>query len=49
MLWEELEQSGGEDGGPAFEQFNSACLARVGTASAKAYLQERYRKWKGLA
>lgn len=49
MLWEELEQFGGPDGEPAFEKFNSGCLARVKTASAKKYLQERYQKWRGLA
>ncbi len=48
LLWEELEDYGGMDGEPAFEQFNTACLARVETASAKTYLQERYLKWKGL-
>ena len=48
-LWNELEESGGPDGEPGFGNFNSACLARVPTAEAKSYLQERYRKWKGLA
>lgn len=28
--------------------FTSACLAKIETASAKAYLVERWRKWKGL-
>jgi hypothetical protein len=48
MLWTELEDCGGLDGDAAFEQFTSGCLKRVKTASAKAYLQERYRTWKGL-
>lgn len=48
-LWDDLEESGGEDGDAAFEAFSEACVAKVQTASAKAYLVERWRKWKGLA
>ena len=34
----------------AFDEttFSEACLAEVETASAKAYLVERWRKWKSL-
>lgn len=49
MLWDQLEEYGGEDGGGAFEQFNTGCLARIKTASAKQYVRERYLKWKGLS
>ena len=48
-LWMQLEETGGEDFSGAFEHFNSGCLKNVETVSAKAYLQERYLKWKGLA
>lgn len=41
-LWEELEQYGFPDG------FSEACVAKVETASAKQYLVDRWRKWKGL-
>jgi hypothetical protein len=47
-LWSELEDYGGDNSDGAFDNFNSACLARVETAAAKAYLQARYIKWKGL-
>jgi hypothetical protein len=48
MLWGQLEEYGGEDGGGGFEHFNSGCMARVKTSSAKAYVLARYQKWKGL-
>ena len=46
-LWEDLEECGYEDE-PAFDSFSEACVAKVKTASAKAYLVERWRIWKGL-
>jgi len=46
MLWEDLEDAGGEDGGGSFERFTSGCLLEIKTASAKAYLLERWRKWR---
>jgi hypothetical protein len=49
QLWAELEEVGGEDSGGAFEHFTSGCLAKIETASAKAYLVERYNTWNGLA
>jgi len=42
-LWDQLEE---EDG---FSDFSEVCVAKVATASAKAYLVERWMKWKGLA
>jgi hypothetical protein len=48
MLWEDLEEVGGEDSGGSFEHFTSGCLAKVETASAKTYLRERFLQWKGL-
>jgi hypothetical protein len=48
-LWDELEGSGIGDTYAAFAAFNETCVAKVKTASAKAYLVERWRKWKGLA
>ncbi len=47
-LWEQMEEYGGENSGGEFEHFNSGCLTKVETASAKAYLVDRYLKWKGL-
>lgn len=47
-LWVELEEHGGENGDGAFENFTSACLEKIERASAKAYLVERWKKWKGL-
>lgn len=40
-LWDSLEDYG-------FESFTTGCLTRMERASAKAYLVERWRKWKGL-
>ncbi len=42
-LWEDLEEDAG------FEGFSEACVAKVQTVSAKRYLVERWKKWKGLA
>jgi hypothetical protein len=41
-LWEDIESAF------TYNPFTSACLAKIETASAKAYLTERWRKWKGL-
>lgn len=32
----------------AFPQLTTGCFTRLKTASGKAYLMERWRKWKGL-
>lgn len=42
VLWEDIYEAF------AYSPFTSACLDKVETASAKAYLQERWMKWKGL-
>ena len=34
--------------GASFERLTTACLAKIETASAKAYMLERWRRWKGL-
>ena len=31
-----------------FNEFNTNCLAKIKTVSAKEYILERWRKWKGL-
>jgi hypothetical protein len=41
LLWEQFD-----DGG--FDEFHTGCLTKLSTASAKAYLLERWREWKGL-
>lgn len=41
-LWQQMRDYG-------FEQMTTGCLAKIETASAKAYLIERWQKWKGLA
>lgn len=41
-LWQEMGDYG-------FQQMTTGCLNKVETASAKAYLVERWRKWKGLS
>ena len=46
-LWSILE-IGGEHGAGAFDRFTTGCLLKVDTASAKAYLVERFNKWKAL-
>ena len=40
-LWGEIEEY-------VFPALTTGCLAKLQTASAKAYLLERWRKWKGL-
>ncbi len=40
-LWNELT--------PAFREMTTGCLTKLESASAKAYLMERWREWKGLA
>jgi hypothetical protein len=40
-LWEDIDQ--------IWPEITTACLNRIETASAKAYLVERWRIWKGLA
>lgn len=40
-LWDSMQDYG-------FENFTTGCLTRMQRASAKAYLVERWRKWKGL-
>lgn len=42
-LWDDAEA--------AFDEmpFSEGCLAKVETTSAKTFLQQRWRKWKGLA
>lgn len=42
VLWDRLE---GED---LFAEITSGCVFKVKTASAKEYLLDRWRKWKGL-
>jgi hypothetical protein len=39
-LWESIEE--------VFGEITTGCLQKIETASAKAYLMERWRKWKGL-
>lgn len=39
-LWSDLAD--------VFGEINTGCLAKIETASAKAYLMERWRKWKGI-
>jgi hypothetical protein len=42
MLWDEV--------GEVFSEIvSTACLAKIPTASAKAYFLDRWRQWKGLA
>lgn len=49
QLWEEFEGGGSDDHDALFQSFSESCVAKVETASAKAYIAERWRKWKGLA
>lgn len=42
-LWSDLEEC------DAFEGFNTGCLTKIPTASARAYVFERWRKWRELA
>lgn len=47
-LWDDLEEGySREDAG--FSNFSEACVAKVKTVSAKQYLVDRWKKWKGLA
>jgi hypothetical protein len=39
-LWENISE--------VFDEINTGCLVKIETASAKAYLVHRWRKWKGL-
>ena len=39
-LWDDITE--------VFDQITTGCLAKIETASAKAYFVERWRKWKGL-
>lgn len=39
-LWESINE--------VFGEITTGCLTKVETASAKAYLVERWQKWKGL-
>lgn len=39
-LWEQIYE--------IFPQFNTSCLTKIKTVSAKEYILERWRKWKGL-
>lgn len=41
-LWTEIRDC------EVFERLTTACLAKIDTASAKAYMLERWKKWKGL-
>lgn len=41
-LWEEIEEY-------LFPEMNTGCLSKLTTAKAKAFLMDRWRKWKGLA
>ena len=43
MLWEEISDA------DVYRNLTTGCLAKIETASAKAYLLERWRRWKGLA
>jgi hypothetical protein len=47
-LWDDLEEGYSRDDA-GFAAFSEACVAKVKTVSAKSYLVERWRKWKGLA
>jgi hypothetical protein len=47
-LWTDLEGSGHGDEYAAFANFNESCVSKVETASAKQYLVDRWKKWKGL-
>lgn len=38
----------GEDIDEHFSELTTGCLLKIETASAKAYLLERWNKWKGL-
>ncbi len=40
QLWEEI--------GNIFPQLTTACIAKIESASAKAYLVQRWLQWKGL-
>ena len=40
MLWADIDA--------VFGEVTTGCVARIETASAKAYFMERWRKWKGL-
>jgi len=42
MLWEEIENA------DVYRNLTTGCLQKIETASAKAYLLERWRAWKGL-
>lgn len=42
-LWEEIGDA------DVFSQLTTGCLDKIETASAKAYLLQRWRAWKGLA
>lgn len=48
-LWSDLEGSGTGDTYAAFSNFSEVCVSKVETVSAKQYLIDRWRKWKGLA
>jgi hypothetical protein len=41
ILWQEIRN--------IFPHFTTGCLNKVESASAKAYLLQRWREWKGLA
>ena len=41
-LWQEIADC------EVFERMTTACIAKVPTASAKAYLIKRWQRWKGL-
>ncbi len=42
-LWYEIAEC------DVFANFNTGCLEKIKTASAKAYFLERWSKWKGLS
>lgn len=42
-LWESIDEC------DVFRNLTTGCLAKIETASAKAYLLERWRAWKGLS
>jgi hypothetical protein len=47
-LWTDLEGTGPGDQFAAFANFSEVCVSKVETVSAKQYLIDRWRVWKGL-
>jgi hypothetical protein len=47
-LWEEFESNEFSDEA-LFAKFNTGCLGKIESSSARAYIVERWQKWKGLS